>query len=42
MPLELYYALGGIEKVYEYTVEEVRKKLMEFEHWGAWDYDPPR
>lgn len=42
MPLELYYALGGIEKVYEYTVEEVREKLMEFEHWGAWDYDPPR
>ena len=42
LALNLYYILGGIEKVYKYTVKEVREKLMEFEHWGAWDYDPPR
>ena len=42
LPMKLYYWYGGIDKVYKYTVEEVREKLMEFEHWGAWDYDPPR
>ena len=42
LPMEMYYAIGNIKKVYKYTADEVRKKLLEFGHWGAWDYDPPR
>jgi len=42
MKMDLYYELGNIKKVYKYTVHEVRRKIVEFEHWGAWDYDPPR
>lgn len=42
VPLGIYYAIGKIKKVFRYTVYEVRKKLLEYEHWGAWDYEPPR
>ena len=42
LPIEMYYDIGNIEKVYKYTVKEVREKLIKFEHWGAWDYSPPR
>ena len=42
LPMEMYYDIGNIKKVYKYTADEVRNKLIEFEHWGAWDYDPPR
>jgi len=42
LPMEMYYDFGNIKKVYKYTADEVRKKVLEFEHWGAWDYTPPR
>ena len=42
LSMKAYYDFGNIKKVYKYTADEVRKKLLEFEHWGAWDYDPPR
>jgi len=42
IPVGIYYSIGKIKKVYRYTAHEVRMKLVEHEHWGAWDYDPPR
>jgi hypothetical protein len=40
MPRTLYYALGQIGhigNVYEYTWDEARQKILQFEHWGPWE-----
>jgi tRNA nucleotidyltransferase/poly(A) polymerase len=38
MPKEIYYAIGHIgSNVHEYTWDEARQKMLEFEHWGPWD-----
>jgi hypothetical protein len=39
MPKIVYYALGNIEesKVFKYTPEEMRRKILDYEHWGPWD-----
>ena len=46
LPLDLYYALGNIPadgyKIYKYTSKEVIEKILEYGHWGPWDYEPPR
>ncbi len=44
LPKELYYALGKIDEltVLKYSYEDVRKKILFHEHWGPWDYKPPR
>ena len=46
LPLDLYYLLGNIPadgyKIYKYTSKEVIEKILEYGHWGPWDYKPPR
>jgi len=46
LPIELYYALGNIPvdgyKIYKYKRKEVIEKILEYGHWGPWDYKPPR
>lgn len=45
MPKMLYYAFGKVYPNYPpfkpnlhvYTVEEMRKKILQYEHWGPWD-----
>ena len=38
MPKAAYYALGQIgDNLHEYTYEEFRRKILEYEHWGPWD-----
>ena len=39
MPKVLYYGLGNVEedKVFKYTPEEMRRKILEYGHWGPWD-----
>jgi hypothetical protein len=38
MPKEVYYLLGQIgSNAHEYTWDEARQKMLEFEHWGPWD-----
>ena len=41
IPKELYYEMGGIPvkgfKKFEYSLDEARAKIVEFEHWGCWD-----
>jgi hypothetical protein len=44
---DLYYRLGGIPvkgyaKIYKYTKEEARKKIVETGVWGPWESKPPR
>ena len=36
----VYYALGQIDNIgniHEYTWEEARRLIVDFEHWGPWD-----
>ena len=46
LPIDYYYSMGNIPvagyKIYKYSRMEVIKKVIDFGHWGAWDYDPPR
>jgi len=44
LPKIVYYALGKIDKrsVLRYNGEEVVEKILKHQHWGPWDYDPPR
>lgn len=37
IPKLAYYALGNITRTVRYTPEEMRKKVLEFGHWGPWD-----
>jgi hypothetical protein len=41
-----YYELGGIpangKKIHKYSVEETMINMLKHEHWGPWDYNPPR
>jgi len=38
MPKKLYYALGRIgDNVIRYTVEQFRKRVLKYKHWGPWD-----
>ena len=39
VPQVLYYAIGQIDYIgntIEYTWEEARKYILEYEHWGPW------
>jgi len=45
-PKELYYAIGKInpEDSFSYTIDEARRKSLEYKHWGPWegvDAGPP-
>lgn len=47
MPIDQYYDLGNIDTVSEnkllkYTLEEVREKILEYEHWGPWELECER
>ena len=40
LPKEVYYAIGQIDNignVHEYTWEDARRRILDFEHWGPWD-----
>jgi hypothetical protein len=38
MPRREYYTLGRIGKnLHRYTLEQMRRKVLETEHWGPWD-----
>jgi len=40
MPKKLYYKLGQIDRInnlWEYSWEEVRNMLLDYEHYGPWD-----
>jgi hypothetical protein len=39
LPKMVYYALGNIEpeKTFRYTLEQMRKKILDTEHWGPWE-----
>ena len=43
---KVYYTLGHIPvdgyKNYKYTINDVRKKVLQTGHWGPWDSKPPR
>ncbi len=42
LPQEVYYALGQVDRIgniYEYTWEEARQLIVDFEHWGPWDLE---
>ena len=42
MPQAFYYAIGGINNignVHEYTWDEARKYILQYEHWGPWDLE---
>ena len=43
---KVYYTLGHIPvdgyKNYKYTINDVRKKVLQTGHWGPWDSNPPR
>lgn len=40
-PKEIYYLLGGIEdkkgKLFKYTFDEARRKMLDTGHYGSWD-----
>ena len=46
MAKKLYYKIGGIPvkgwKIIRYTGEEAGIKMLKNQHWGPWDYNPPR
>ena len=40
LPRILYYALGGIDRIrnlHQYTWDEAKEKMVQFEHYGPWD-----
>lgn len=40
MPKNAYYALGNIKdngNLHVYKPEDVRRKMLQHEHWGPWD-----
>lgn len=40
LPIAVYYAAGGIDKVgneFRYTYKEMAKKLVAYGHYGPWD-----
>jgi len=37
MPKAAYYALGHIRKTFRYTLDEARKKFLQFKTYGPWD-----
>lgn len=40
MPQPVYYAVGHINDIgntHEYSWEEARQYILEYEHWGPWD-----
>ena len=40
LPRQLYYVIGSIDQIgntHEYTWEETREMIMQYEHWGPWD-----
>ena len=37
IPKQLYYAIGNIGQTFKYTMDEMRKKVLEYGHWGPWD-----
>ena len=43
MSKDAHYKLGHIEdapgKLYRYTPEQTRQKMLEFEHFGPWDLE---
>ena len=42
LPQEIYYAIGQIDNignVHEYTWEEARRLIVDFEHWGPWELE---
>ena len=42
LPQQLYYAIGQIDNignVHEYTWEEARRMLVDFEHYGPWELE---
>lgn len=44
LPKELYYAVGNIDesKVFKYTPEAMRRKVLAAKHWGPWDLNVER
>jgi len=42
MPQVLYYAVGQVDNIgnlHEYTWDQARKKIVDYEHWGPWDLE---
>jgi len=42
LPQEIYYALGQIDRIgntHEYSWEEARNLIVDFEHWGPWELE---
>jgi len=42
LPQEIYYAIGQIDNIgniHEYTWEEARRLIVDFEHWGPWELE---
>ena len=42
LPRAVYYAVGQINQIgntHEYTMEEMRKKILNSGHWGPWDLE---
>ena len=40
LPKAVYYALGQVDNIgniHEYTWEEARRLIVDFEHWGPWE-----
>ncbi len=37
VPKEMYYRIGQIEYVVQYTVTEMREMVVKHEHYGPWD-----
>ena len=40
LPQSVYYALGQIDhlgNVHKYSMEEMRRKILDSGHWGPWD-----
>jgi len=39
LPKIIYYSLGNINpnKAFKYNYEQMRKKTLEYGHWGPWD-----
>jgi len=41
-PKSVYYAIGRILEIgnwHHYTVNQMRKKILQYQHWGPWDLE---